>query len=138
MEHDSHCKEISDRLDAAARGDLYICPECGALTGTYDDDAPRCEECGARYDIEDAEQAGVCDVLADALDVEYTISARGEFRGARYAIAIGGPDIYVDTVRRRVELRWWSEYGDWPLSPEAVDAIDEIAEEDISAIFGRL
>ena len=49
--------------------------------------------------------------LEDALDIEYIINADGSFKSARVLVAFGGPTIWVDFSRGRVELWWWGEYA---------------------------
>ena len=49
--------------------------------------------------------------LEDALDIEYIISSDGSFKSARVLVAFGGPTIWVDFSRGRVELWWWGEYA---------------------------
>lgn len=46
--------------------------------------------------------------LNDALDIEYTIDANFEYVGARIAVALGGPNIYIDT-RREIVQGYWGE-----------------------------
>lgn len=47
--------------------------------------------------------------LQDALDIEYIVSAKREYLGARVLVAFGGPNIWIDTRRKVVEGYWWGE-----------------------------
>jgi hypothetical protein len=40
-------------------------------------------------------------------------------------IACGGPNIYVDTASKAVELYWWGDRASYLLLSDTVDAIDE-------------
>ena len=44
-------------------------------------------------------------------------------------VACGGPNIYLDTASKDVELYWWSEHARYPMSYEAVEALDDWADE---------
>ena len=37
------------------------------------------------------------DYLADALDINYVVSADAQYLGARILVAFGGPNIWIDT-----------------------------------------
>lgn len=49
------------------------------------------------------------DFLEDALDIEYTVTGRGEYLGARVLVAFGGPSIWVNTRSCIVEGAWWGD-----------------------------
>ena len=65
----------------------------------------------------------------DVLDVEYRIAADGSYRGAYIYLTLGGPNIWVDTFKGNIELRWGTESGGWFLNVEVLDMIDEKFEE---------
>lgn len=125
------CKRIALELDAVAAGEMYRCPECGQLVRLeFDEDGrAKCPDCGAEVRDEDAEQACMYDCFGDVFDVEYRISASGELRSVRYMIACGGPNIYVDTGAGSVNLYWWTDHASYDLSREAIEAIEEMAED---------
>ena len=79
---------------------------------------------------EEMEENGeACDLysyFANALDIEYTISASGDFRGARIAVALGGPNIYVDTRRGYAEGFWGCDHWEAWLPSEVCDEINAI------------
>ena len=58
---------------------------------------------------EDGETLSAFDYLQDALDIEYVVNSKGEYLGARVLVAFGGPNIWIDTRRGRVDGYWWSE-----------------------------
>lgn len=73
------------------------------------------------------------DYITNSHDVEYTQTLQGVFRGCRLAIALGGPNIYIDTQVNRLEGYWggtkfYKEFDSW----EVCNEIDKIVEELIS------
>lgn len=60
-------------------------------------------------DIETEGEFSAFDYLQDALDIEYIVSSKGEYLGARILIAFGGPDIWIDTRRGVVAGAWWED-----------------------------
>ena len=55
--------------------------------------------------------------LEDALDINYTVDAKGEYLGANILMAFGGPNIWVDTRYDRIDGYWggehiWLSYND--------------------------
>jgi hypothetical protein len=57
----------------------------------------------------DDEDSNAYDYLQDALDIEYIMSSRGEYLGARVLVAFGGPNIWVNTRTHTVEGHWWGD-----------------------------
>lgn len=73
------------------------------------------------------------DYITDSYGLEYTKTLQGDFRGCRLVIALGGPNIYIDTRENRLEGSWggtkfYKEFDSW----EVCNEIDEIVEELIS------
>lgn len=130
-ENRAHCKHIAQKVEAYADGLVYRCPECNDIIHLPDDvgDKYRCPDCGAVQDIEDLEQLSIWDYMSDILDLEYRVGSDREYRSCRIMVAFGGPNIYIDTASRSVELYWWNERANYLLSSDACDAIDEWAEE---------
>ena len=130
MENKKHCKAIADRLEAIADGRLYKCPECGE----YVEDSTLFCECGYQVDLigndesDPWEQVSFYDYFENALDIDYIVNSNKEYKACRIMIAFGGPNIYVNTWEKKVELYWWTESAEFYLSGDACDAIDEWAE----------
>jgi hypothetical protein len=57
----------------------------------------------------DDEPLSAFDYLADALDIEYIVNSKAEYLGARVLVAIGGPNIWIDTRRGIVDGYWWAD-----------------------------
>lgn len=123
QEHINHCKSIARELEAYANGQVYICPECGAHVHEG------CECCGATVEVDTWDAAGLLDYFEDVLDVEYRIGADKSFRSVRLMVAFGGPNIYIDTEAREVQLRWWTEAGEYCLDSDICDEINDLFEE---------
>ena len=61
------------------------------------------------------------DYLSDALDIEYIVSSKKEYLGARVLVAFGGPNIWINTRTQQVEGYWW---GDKAILSYNTDAMD--------------
>jgi hypothetical protein len=57
----------------------------------------------------DGEPLSAFDYLQDALDIEYIVSSKKEYLGARVLVAFGGPNIWVNTRTKTVEGYWWGD-----------------------------
>jgi hypothetical protein len=56
----------------------------------------------------DGEEPTAFDYLQNALAIEYIVSSRKEYLGARIMVACGGPDIWINTRTNTVEGYWGS------------------------------
>lgn len=81
------------------------------------------------------EPCGLCDWLADFLDVEYEIDSNGELLGVKLYVTLGGPSCWVDTRRQCVEARWGGESGWADLDARICDELNEIMAEDLAALM---
>ena len=70
------------------------------------------------------EQMTLYDYFEDCLDIEYRCDGRREYRSVRVMVTCGGPNIYIDTATKQVELYWWTDRASYPLAYDAVDAVD--------------
>ena len=125
-----HCKSIVDGLADYVGGRAVKCCHCGYIH-FIDDDRPafRCGNCGYTDDIDEFETQTLYDYFEDILDIEYRCDSNREYRSVQIMVACGGPNIYIDTASRKVELYWWGDRADWPLDFDTVAAVDEWAEE---------
>lgn len=78
---------------------------------------------------ERGEESGIWEWLADALDIEYTISSRGDYLGARVWVCLGGPNVWIDTRNHEIRGAWGSERAETWLPSEICDEIDSYMEE---------
>ncbi len=130
----AHCIEIANELDALASGNMIRCPECGEIVSLPYEEGEGVElDCGCKIDIDDLDdldEVNIYDYFEDHIyDIEYTINSDLNYRGARVMIACGGPNIYINTNNKRVELYWWGDTAYAALSDRAVDAIDSYFED---------
>ena len=133
--HDQHCKSIADTLEAIAESRMYKCPECGEWIvwkgSQYDNDnaSYTCQECKAVFDESELEAVSFYDYFENALDIDYITNSQKEYKACRIMVAYGGPNIYINTWERKVELYWWTESDSFYLSSDVCNTIDEWAEE---------
>lgn len=132
-ENREHCRRIAEDVEDYANGNVYRCPDCGEIITLPDDvgDKYRCPDCGTVYEINDLEQQSLYEYFEDCLDVEFRVSGRDRdaLRSVQIMVAWGGPNIYIDTATKRVELYWWTDRANYPISYEVCDAINEWAAE---------
>lgn len=127
-----HCRRIAEDVEAYTEGRVHRCPECNNIVEIPDSvgNKYRCPECGTTSDIEDFEQLSLWDYMEDILDIEYRISSdRETVRSVQIMVTCGGPNIYIDTATRNVELYWWGDRASYPISYDTCDALDEWAQE---------
>lgn len=130
----AECICIANELDALASGDMIRCPECSELVSLpYEEGEGVKLDCGCKVDIDDLDdldEVSMYDYFEDHIyDIEYTIGGDFDYRGVRVMIAFGGPNIYINTNNKRVELYWGFGRAEAVLSDRAVDAIDAYFEE---------
>jgi len=65
------------------------------------------EEAQAYLDASEGELIDGLDYLSDVLDIEYVVSSKKEYLGARVLVAFGGPNIWINTRTKQVEGFWW-------------------------------
>lgn len=134
-ENTARCIEIANELDAFASSNMIRCPECGEIVSLPYEEGEGVElDCGCKIDIDDLDdldEVNIYDYFEDhPLDIEYTINSDLEYIGARIMIAFGGPNIYINTNNKRVELFWGTSEASAVLSNRAVDAIDAYFEDE--------
>ena len=131
LDNRNTCKRIADELDAIAAGLVYRCPECGELiewdNDQYNNDERTytCPNCRKTFEENELEPIAMYDYFADAFDIEYRIGSDREYRSVQVMVACGGPNIYVDTERKSVDLYWLGDRASYLLQPNTVYAIDE-------------
>jgi len=133
----ARCKCIADRLEQIANLELHRCPECNKYIerdgDQYNcrDEVYTCQECGETFDEGRLELVWMCDFFEyyeDVFDVEFRIGQGRQYRSVCIMVAAGGPNVYVDTSTKAVELYWSGERAMAYLSEEACGAIDEAFE----------
>ena len=129
-EHNKHCKAIVNNLIAYADGKVYKCPECGHEF-EIDEEIERieCPMCHIENEPDDLEQLTLWDYFEGMLDIDYIIDSNREYKACRIMMACGGPNIYINTWDKKVELYWWTESGEAWLPSEICDEIDSFMED---------
>ncbi len=129
----NHCKSIAETLEEYVNGEVFRCPECGEhcsmeeVENENGDTVYKCS-CGCISEYE-PEQMSVWDWAEDILDIEYRVDSYKELRSVQIMVAFGGPNIYVDTATKSVELYWWGDRASYPISYDAAAALDDWADE---------
>lgn len=67
--------------------------------------------------------------INDALDVEFTVSARKELLGVALYVAVGGPNVWIDTRAQEVRAAWADSKSFAVLDEDICNAIDQYFEE---------
>lgn len=132
-ENREHCRRIAQDVEDYAEGRVYRCPDCNEIITLPDDvgDKYRCPDCGTVYEIDEMEPQSLYDYFEDCLDIEFRVSGRSRdaLRSVQIMVACGGPNIYIDTATKQVELYWWTDRANYPISYSACDEIDDWAAE---------
>ena len=81
------------------------------------------------FENEDGEEVGLYDYLSDVLDYEITINSMLEYSSCKVWIALGGPNVWIDTREREIKLAWGGERDGIYLDSDICDEIDSYFEE---------
>lgn len=143
-ENRKYCESIAKNLKSYYDGEMYRCPECGEIFDLYNDgeyetadtaadgiEKATCPSCGyVSENTNEFEQLSLWDCFGDDVyDIEYRIGSDKEYRSVRIMVACGGPNIYINTATKQVELYWWNEHESYPIGYDVCDEIDAIFEE---------
>ncbi len=135
-ENYEHCCRIIEDMEAYNDGCIYKYD--GIEYDTREMELTENEEGEEGYmidnefvSIDDMEQLSLWDYFdTDSIyDIKYTVDGRKEYCGVCLMIACGGPNIYIDTNSKCVELYWWGEDAKASMSSDLIAAIDAIWEE---------
>lgn len=123
-ENREHCKVIAEALEKYYNGEVYRCTECGDIVEPNNNEE-ECFTCGGEL-----EQLSLYDYLdMDVFDIEYRLDSTKQLTSVRIMIACGGPNIYIDTASRAVELYWWGDRASYPIDRNVCEEIDRVFEE---------
>lgn len=78
---------------------------------------------------EDGEEVGLYDYLNNVLDFSLTIDSRMHYQSCKVWIALGGPNVWLDTAERALKLAWGGEREEIYLDGDICDEIDSYFEE---------
>ena len=76
----------------------------------------------------DLEIATTSDYFDDFYDIDYVIGRDKHYKACRVLVAFGGPNIYIDTWKKEVQLFWWSDTATADIPDELCAAIDDFFE----------
>jgi RNA polymerase subunit RPABC4/transcription elongation factor Spt4 len=94
-------KAVANHMQNGISG--FSCEDCN-VWDDHKDTCPICNGPMAQYEVTGWEY------IADALDIEYTVASdKRTMLGASITMALGGPDIRIDTRRGVVEGFWGSD-----------------------------
>ena len=128
-----YCKHIRSELEKHYNGEAYKCSECNEIV--HIPNMNTLKETNKGYvlpcgcvieDPYDLEQMSLYDYFNDVFDIVHYIGSEKEIRGVRLMVACGGPNIYIDTFRKTIELYWWTEYATVDLHSDLCDEITEL------------
>lgn len=74
-------------------------------------------------------EASAIDWLSDVLDIHFTVTSDRQYRSARVLIGYGGPNVWIDTADRELEVYWGSGAERRALPREFVEGLDDALEE---------
>lgn len=129
------CRHIAQELELYASADSYKCPVCGEILEweseryNNEDSTYTCPHCENTFADGELEAVGLYDYFEDVLDIEYRVGSDKQYRSVCIMVACGGPNIYIDTASKRVELYWWNEEAHYLLESNLCDEIDFIFED---------
>lgn len=78
---------------------------------------------------EDGEEKSMYDYLSDILDYSITIDSQMRYQSCKVWVALGGPNIWIDTANREICLAWGGERDSIYLNGDICDEIDDYFEE---------
>lgn len=138
-ENTLHCKSISEELTKIYNGEYYAINEESSEYFTNYEEIDN-EDFTTSYKILDGYYEGdivedepiqvdFWNYFNDVYDIEYTIGSDKQYRGVRLMVACGGPDIYINTMTKQVELYWWGDNASYYIPSEVCEEIDALFEE---------
>ena len=83
---------------------------------------------GEQIAFEDLEIADIGDYFDDFYDIDYVIGGDKHYKACRVLVAFGGPNIYIDTWEKEVQLFRWSDTAIADIPDELCVAIDDFFE----------
>ena len=124
-----HCKNIADELEELVNGD-FVNVDGEAVEVQEDENGNDFVLVdGEKVDADEYDSYTLYDYFNDVFDIRYTVDSDLDYCGVRLMVACGGPNIYIDTVQRKVMLYWWTDYAEYDLASEVVDEIDAVFSE---------
>lgn len=151
-ENYAHCKSIADELEAFHSGKYFKYNDETYPLYEYDEDFWKKDgyeykenEVGDMVYVINEEEIEEDDIETVSLydyftgdniyDIKYTVNGGDlSYSGVCLMVTCGGPNIYIDTNTRKVELYWWSDRAYASIDYDVCIAIDEYWEEMYNAM----
>ena len=76
----------------------------------------------------DLEIVSIGDYFDDYYDIDYVVGSDKKYKACRVLVAFGGPNIYIDTWEKQVQLFWWSDTATADIPCDLCEQIDEFFE----------
>lgn len=132
-ENEKHVRSIRKNLENYIDGLVYKCPECGEIITVPEDwsgECYKCLNCDAVSTEQELEPLTLWDYFEGSIyDIEYRIGTGKEYRSVKVMVACGGPNIYIDTAAREVQLYWWTESASCRIDRDVCEELDNYFEE---------
>ena len=93
------------------------CPECGGALEACGADYVTCDNCRSEWGA----TLDATEWLEQRLDVEFRVTAKGEYVSAFIQYACGGPNIWIDTCYRAVRGYWGGDETTVDYTRDAMD-----------------
>lgn len=87
------------------------------------------------YEYDEQEYSSAMDAyFSDVLDITFTCDTHG-YRGVRFAVALGGPNIYVDQSEGCIRGCWGLDHYEWGITSNACDALYDYGAELFEVLY---
>ena len=83
---------------------------------------------GEQIAAEDLEVATIDHYFDDFYDVDYIVGSDKHYKACRVLDAFGGPNVYIDTWEKQVQLFWWSNTATVDIPKDLCMVIDDFFE----------
>lgn len=128
-----YAEHIATRIEAEAASEApfgFVNQYDGSTAETIDEiDGYDADEHDADNLPSNWEKATGYDYLRDVLDIRYVVNGDRSYRDAQICISLGGPNVWIHTATKTVEVSWGFDHVSRGLPSSYVDALDEAAEE---------
>lgn len=129
-DNEAWVESIAKTLDDIAHGRAILVDGVIKTWDELTDDERKAYE--ENRDIGDEDQphdASMFDYLAENYGVWYTLDWDKELVHGKVCVAFGGPNIYINTDTGKVELYWWLDRADAPMTDAAIEAVNDFLDE---------
>lgn len=128
MSADSVAKSVANRFNNVVRGIIWYCPQCGEehldASGCETVECPDC-------DVE-MEQMTINDELQDGWFNDEIILSTDDpaiVKDGSIMVGCGGPNVWVNSRSKKVEVYWWADYAEAPIDTDTADAVREVLQD---------